>query len=197
MQWDQITAISALGQFIVIAVAAVFAYLQLRDFGGQHEAGVIKHIFDELNSPRLSEALDFVYNHLADRLNDPSYVRTIADGAATVSTHTELVVMHFFNEVGLLVHERLISELIVPFIATPCMRSWNRLAPVVELMRRRYPHAYTPFESLVVRARAVDLSAINARFRSETPQLSAQWEQTARDLREKRITLLDDSNRPV
>ena len=194
MQWEQITAISALGQFVVIAVAAVFAYLQLRDFGGQQEAGVIKHIFDELNSTRLSEALDFVYNHLADRLKDPSYVRTIADGAATVSTHTELVVMHFFNEVGLLVHERLISELIVPFIATPCMRSWNRLAPVVELMRRRYPHAYTPFESLVLRARAVDLSAINARFRSETPQLRAQWEQTARDLREKRITSLDKSN---
>jgi hypothetical protein len=60
------------------------------------------------------------------------------------------------------------------------------------MMRRRYPHAYTPFESLVVRSRAVDLSAIHARFRSETPRLRSEWESTARDLIERRISLFDE-----
>ena len=59
-------------------------------------------------------------------------------------------------------------------------------------MRRRYPHAYTPFESLVARSRAVDLSAINARFRSETPRLRSEWESTARDLIDRGITLFDE-----
>ncbi|MGB6646796.1 MAG: hypothetical protein WBE35_17365 [Candidatus Cybelea sp.] len=59
-------------------------------------------------------------------------------------------------------------------------------------MRRRYPHAYTPFESLVARSRAIDLAAINERFRTETPQLSAQWEATGRELVEQRIAFLDD-----
>jgi hypothetical protein len=82
---------------------------------------------------------------------------------------------------------------IVPFIATPCMRAWDHLAPVVELMRRRYPHAYTPFESLVVRSRAIDLARINGRFRAETPQLRTHWEGTARDLIAKRILLPEDT----
>lgn len=81
---------------------------------------------------------------------------------------------------------------IVQIVASPCIRSWERLAPVVELLRRRYPHAYTPFKSLAVRSRAIDLAAINARFRGETPRLHEQWETTSRELIEKRIQLLDD-----
>ena len=72
------------------------------------------------------------------------------------------------------------------------MASRDHLAPVIELMRRRFPHAYTPFESLVVRSGAVNLSAINARFQVETPGLRAQWEGTAHDLVNGRIRLLDD-----
>ncbi|HEY2473831.1 MAG TPA: hypothetical protein VGI19_03425 [Candidatus Cybelea sp.] len=100
--------------------------------------------------------------------------------------------MHFFNGLGLLVHSKMVSEgPIVSIVASPCMRAWERLAPVVELLRRRYPHAYTPFESLVVRSRAIDLTAINSRFRAETPLLQAQWEETARDLVNGRIKLPD------
>ena len=104
--------------------------------------------------------------------------------------------MHFFNELGLLVHEKLISDLIVPFVASPCIRAWDRVVPVVELMRRRYPHAYTPFESLVARSRAVDLLAINQRFRKQTPGLRFQWQSTARDLQERRLSVPDESKTP-
>ena len=193
MAWDEWAALASIGQFIVVGAAAIFAYLQLRGLRQQQEAQVVQHIFDELNAPKLAAALDFVYNQLAERLKDPDYVRGIREGRATVSSHAEMIVMHFFNELGLLVHEKLVSELIVPFVATPCIRSWDRLAPVIELMRRRYPHAYTPFEALVARSRAVDLAAINARFRSETPRLRTQWESTARDLIERRITLCDET----
>jgi hypothetical protein len=85
-----------------------------------------------------------------------------------------------------------VSELIVPFVASPCIRSWERLAPIVELMRRRFPHAYTPFEALVTRARAVDLPSVRARYLSETPRLRTQWEATGRDLVDRRIALLDE-----
>jgi len=193
MAWDELAAIASIGQFVVVGAAAVFAYLQLRGLRQQQEAQVVQHIFDELNAPRFAAALDFVYNHLPERLKDPDYVRVIRDGRATVSSHDELVVMHFFNELGLLVHEKLVSELLVPFVATPCIRSWDRLVPVVELMRRRYPHAYTPFEALVVRSRALDLSAINARFRSQTPRLRSEWDGTARDLVARRITFFDET----
>jgi hypothetical protein len=96
--------------------------------------------------------------------------------------------MHFFNGLGLLVHAKMVSEYpTVLIVASPCMRAWDRVAPVVELLRRRYPHAYTPFESLVVRSRAIDLAKIHDRFRLETPHLQEQWESTGRDLVEKRI----------
>lgn len=192
MEWDQLSAIASFGQFVVVTAAAIFAYMQLRGLRRQQEGQIVQHIFDKLNHPDFAAALDFVYHQLPDRLNDPDYVRRILDGKATASSHSELIVMHFFNEIGLLVHERLVSELVVPFVASPCVRAWDRLVPVVELMRRRFPHAYTPFEALVARSRAVDMAAINERFRSQTPQLRLEWESTARDLVARRITLSDE-----
>jgi hypothetical protein len=190
--WEQLTAIALTGQFIIIAVGTLLAYLQLRGLRHQREAGLIQHIFEKFNEHEFASALDFVYNELPQRLMEPAYVREIAAGRATSSSHCELAVMHFFNELGLLVHTGMVREYpVVPIVASPCMRAWERLAPVIELMRRRYPHAYTPFESLVVRARALDLSAINPRFRAETPRLGSQWERTARDLVERRIHVLD------
>jgi hypothetical protein len=192
MSWDELTFFASAGQVAVLVVGAVFAYLQLGGLRRQQEAQVVQHIFDELNAPEFARALDFVYVDLPERLRDAAYVRQIRDGTATVFSHREMIVMHFFNELGILVHERLVSELIVPFVASPCIRSWEHLAPIVELMRRRYPHAYAPFESLVVRARATDLSSVRERYLSETPRLRSQWELTGRDLAERRIRLFDD-----
>jgi hypothetical protein len=192
--WEILTACAAIGQLVVIGGGLVFAYLQVRGLRRQQEAELIRHIFEELNRDEIARALDFVYRDLSERLKQQAYAREIAEGRATVMTHPELAVMHLFNELGLLVHEKMVSEnSIVPFIATPCMRAWDHLAPVVELMRRRYAHAYTPFESLVVRSRAIDLARINGRFRAETPQLRTHWEGTARDLIAKRILLPEDT----
>jgi len=44
---------------------------------------------------------------------------------------------------------------------------------------------------LVAHSRAIDLAAINERFRTETPQLGALWEATGRELADKRIHMLD------
>ena len=101
MGWDEWAALASIGQFVVVGAAVIFAYLQLRGLRQQQEAQVVQHIFDELNAPKFAAALDFVYSHLAERLNDPDYVRVIRDGRATVSSHTEMIVMHFFNELGL------------------------------------------------------------------------------------------------
>jgi hypothetical protein len=188
--WEQIAALATIGQLIVIAIGAVFAYQQIRRLRHQQEAELVQRIFMTLSSQEFAAALRFVYNDLAALLSDRAYVRAIAEGKATASSHREFVVMHFFNGLGLLVHAKMVAEYpTVLIVASPCMRAWDRVAPVVELLRRRYPHAYTPFESLVVRSRAVDLAAINDRFRSETPHLQKQWETTARDLTEKRIEL--------
>jgi hypothetical protein len=192
MSWDELMFFANAGQVAVLVVGAVFGFLQLGGLRRQQEAQVVQHIFDELNAPDFARALDFVYTDLPEQLRDVAYVRQICDGKATVFSHRELIVMHFFNELGILVHERLVSELIVPFVASPCIRSWDHLAPIIELMRRRYPHAYAPFESLVVRARATDLASVRTRYLSETPHLRSQWELTERDLLEGRIGLLDD-----
>ncbi|MFY9665038.1 MAG: hypothetical protein WAL67_13355 [Candidatus Cybelea sp.] len=191
--WEQLTAAAAIGQIFVIALGAFFAYQQINRLRRQQEAELIQRIFATLNEPEFAKALDFVYHGLAMRLTETAYVREIAEGKATVASHPEFIIMHFFNGLGLLVHTRMVGEYpIVQIVASPCIRAWERLAPVVELLRRRYPHAYIPFESLAVRSRAIDLAAISARFRGETPQLREQWETTARELVGKRIQLLDD-----
>jgi hypothetical protein len=186
--WEILLVIATFGQVVVVGAGAIFAYLQLRGLRRQQEAALITDIFATLNSAEFAAALDFVYNDLAKRLMERSYVAEIAEGRATVASHRELVVLHFFNGLGLLVHRRMVDDANIVFIiASPAMRAWKQLAPVIEQMRRTYPHAYTPFESLVAHARAIDLGEINARFQRETPSLRAQWESTANDLAERRL----------
>ena len=190
--WVQLAAIAAFLNVIVIAVGALFAYQQIDRLRRQQEAELVQQIFATLNAEEFASALDFVYNGLSTRLTEAPYVREIAEGRATAASHREFVVMHFFNGLGVLVHTNMVGDdPVVPIVASPCIRAWERLAPVVELLRRRYPHAYTPFQSLVARSLAVDLTAINARFRDETPGLRVQWEATSRDLINKRTRLLD------
>jgi hypothetical protein len=188
MAWEFWIVIASFGQLIVIAASAVFAYMQIRGLRRQQEANLIQEIFATLNSADFAAALDFVYNELGKRLMEPAYVAEIAGGRATAATHRELVVLHFFNGIGLMCHEKMVDARNVVFIiASPVMRAWIQLAPVIELMRRTYPHAYTPFQSLVARARAVDLAAINARYQEQTPELAEYWKSTAHDLVEKRL----------
>jgi hypothetical protein len=187
--WEILLVIATFGQVVVVGAGACFAYMQLRGLRRQQEAALIADIFATLNSRDLAGALDFVYNDLGKRLMEPSYVAEIADGRATATTRPELVVLHFFNGLGLLVHRKMVDDANIVFIiASPATRAWTRLAPVIELMRRAYPHAYTPYQSLVARARAIDLGAINARFQEETPALRAQWQSTADDLVEHRLS---------
>lgn len=188
MIWPSLRELLDLAQLIVFGAGVFVAYRQLNGLRRQQEAELIQQIFATLNSNDFATALDFVYNDLDVRLMNSAYVSDIAEGRATVASHREFVVMHFFNGLGLLVHAKMVAEYPIVFIvASPCLRAWDRLVPVVELLRRRFPHAYTPFESLVVRSRRIDFSAINERFRSQTPRLRAQWETTARDLRENRL----------
>jgi hypothetical protein len=188
MAWEFWIVIASFGQLLVIAAGSVFAYMQIRGLRRQQEANLVQEIFSTLNSPDFSAALDFVYNDLGKRLMEPAYAAEIAEGRATAATHRELVVLHFFNGIGLLCHEKMVDVRNVVFIiASPVMRAWTQLAPVIELMRRTYPHAYTPFQSLVVRARAVDLAVINARYQAQTPELREYWQSTARDLVERRL----------
>ena len=140
--------VAAFGQILVISVSVVFAYQQIKRLRRQQEAELIQRIFETLNEDQFAGALDFVYNHLALRLADSAYVREISEGTATAASHREFVVLHFFNGLGLLVHNKMVAEYPIVFIvASPCLRAWDRLVPVIALLRRRYPHAYTPFES--------------------------------------------------
>lgn len=192
MVWERLTAIAAFLNVIVIGVGAFFAYQQINRLRRQQETELVQQIFATLNTEEFASALDFVYNGLASRLAEVPYVVEIVEGRATAASHREFVVMHFFNGLGVLVHTNMVGEYpVVPIVASPCIRAWERVAPVVELLRRRYPHAYTPFQSLVARSLAVDLAGINARFRAETPGLRVQWDETGRDLINKRIRLLD------
>lgn len=190
--FEQFIAYLTAAQLVVFAVGAFLAYQQFSAFRRQQEAQLVQQIFATLNEVEFAKALDFVYHDLQRELAKGSYVREIAEGQATVASHREFAVMHFFNGLGLLVHTKMVAEYPIVFIvASPCIRAWERLAPVIALLRRRYPHAYTPFESLVARSRAIDLTKINDRFRIETPQLRAQWKATARDLDEKRLVGID------
>lgn len=191
--WQDLAAIATVGQFIVVLVAAILALFQVQHMRRQNTSAAIRLLMRELGSDRMARALEFVYNDLAERLGDPRYVEELVSGRATPVTHPELVVVAYFNEIGLLVDYGLAeTDPAVPLIAGPCLRAWRCLVPAFKLVRSVRPHTWSPFQSLVVRCRAVDFSASAQDYRRHLPRsLQAGWKQTAAEIEAADIPTTD------
>ena len=157
MSYELINTIALVGTFLVIGASAVAAVVQLRHMRAATELQAVLSVERDFRAGELQEALRYVQSDLPFRMRDPAYRAELeAIGFADARTHLEVNVLNWFNELGTLLKNKIVSaDAFMDMFARLVVHYWDLLAPVVAVMRRkRGASQYHNFEYLAVCARA-------------------------------------------
>ncbi len=155
MSAGTLSAVAAVGTFIVIAASAVAALVQLRHMRAGNQLEALLMLERDFQRSELQSALRHVQERLPARLEEAGYRRELErPGFIDSASHPELLVCNWFNEIGTLLKHRLVAE--APFMdlfARLIVHCWARVASAVAIMRRTRGEAqYHDFEYLAIQA---------------------------------------------
>lgn len=156
MSLELLNAVAAIGTFVVIAASAVAALIQLRHMSAGNQLDAVLSLERDFRGPEIQDSLRYVQTELPDRLRDDSYRRELVEiGFVDSRTHLELVACNWFNAMGTLLKNGLVSErTFMDLFGRLIVYYWGQLVPVVALMRRnRGATQYHDFEYIACRAR--------------------------------------------
>jgi hypothetical protein len=143
--------------FLVIAASAAVALVQLRHLRASNQLRALLAIQGVFGEARLQEALRFVQTELPELLRDRKYRDELSTrGFVDLARHPELRACNFFDGLGAMLKCELVDENgFLEMFARLAIWYWDRLLPVVALMRRnRSATEYHNFEYLAIRAAA-------------------------------------------
>ena len=145
------------GTFVVIAVTAIAALIQLSHLRVNNQLQVLLTIIRMPNEPELSASFDFVAGQLRRRLEDPQFRAELEDlTPADRHLHKELRVCDYYERLGSCIKFGLIPAHLYLDNSSP-ENFWKILEPAIAIYRRRRgPTAYENFEYLVMLSREWD-----------------------------------------
>ncbi|HEV2037356.1 MAG TPA: hypothetical protein VGQ96_02025 [Candidatus Eremiobacteraceae bacterium] len=143
--------VAAFGTFFVIFATAIAAVIELKHMQSRNALHAVLSLQREFSDPDLQEALRYVQLYLGQKLHDTQY-RAELDGIGFVDSrvHLEMRVCNWFNEMGLLVKNDIVSEdAFLDQFGRMVDYYWKLLAPVIAILRRRRgDEQYQNFEYL-------------------------------------------------
>ena len=150
------TAVGSVGAFVVIAVSAAVAVVQLRHLRAGNQLQALLSVERDFHAPELQSALQYCQSQLSARMQDPSYraeLETI--GFIDITKHPEMVACNWFNQMGTLVKNGLVQEdAFLDSFGRLVDHYWLLLAPMIAVLRRRRGASqYENFEYLAMRSK--------------------------------------------
>jgi hypothetical protein len=157
MSLELVNTVSSVATFLVIAVTAAAATVQLRHVGHNNQLESIIALRALRDSAALEEAFEFVGHELARQMEDPEFRAGLESSLPPDRRiHKELRLCDYFEQVGGYIKLGLISADVFLEFGNP-ERYWRLCAPALELYRRnRGPSTYENFEYLAVCAQDWD-----------------------------------------
>ncbi len=155
MNAEAVTAWAAVGTLVVIGASAVAALIQLQHMRAGNQLEALLSLERDFRAPEMQAALRFLQEHLCERMEDPRYRAELATiGFIDSTQHPELIVCNWFNEIGVLLKHRLVTEdTFMDLFARLIVFCWRNAAPAIAVMRRtRGDFQYHDFEYLSTRA---------------------------------------------
>jgi len=174
MSWEELSALSTFATLIVIAGSVIAAVIQLRHMRSGNAIVGFLGMMDRWASPEARELARPVFSgELERKLADPAYRQMLASGNLDPIAHPEIQYMDFWEALGMLVKMGYFEEAAVMESGGPAaVRSWQRLMPVIAIIRRgRGPTAYDNFEYVVSRAMLWEVKHPAGVFPNHTPHL--------------------------
>ena len=133
MSWEALSALAAVGTFVVIAATAIAALVQLRHLRISNQLDGLLTFLQIMQSSEMRELLNFVRHDLSDRLGDPTFVNELHERPVNRAKHPELYVCQLFDHIGSHLRSGLIDENILLQTAWYDIHLyWTLLRPVVQ-----------------------------------------------------------------
>jgi hypothetical protein len=149
---EEITALASLGTFVVIAVTAIAAVIQLRHNRAANQlAGVLEYI-KLWETEAIQQANVFIQGELEEKLRDPVYRRELFQQSVGRTGHPELIVADWCEQAGSYIKYGLIApEQFLDLAGAYVGSMWQALKEVVAIRRAVGGRAmYENFEYLAV-----------------------------------------------
>jgi hypothetical protein len=153
MSAEYLSAYAAVGTFIVVAITALAALIQLQHIRGANQLTGLLNLAQAWRGEDVQFANRFIHTELPERLRDPAYRAELMGPNPDRRSHKELVVADMLEQTGSYVKYGMISSPQLLDIASgyiPLM--WDALKPVVAMRRVATNSAstYENFEYLAV-----------------------------------------------
>lgn len=152
MSFEAWNLVATMGTFLVIAVTAIAALVQLRHLRTSNQLQAFLSL--GLQYRDVAPMIGFVYNELPTRMESAQFRKEIGV-ILDPRVHPELIVSGFFDMLGGLIRYHMMDEpLVLDFAGgtDAILKCWKNLAGVIEIRRRHAPGAYENFEYLAARA---------------------------------------------
>jgi hypothetical protein len=139
----------------VIAASALVAVVQLRHMRAGNQLQGLLSVERDFHAPDLQEAFRYCQAELPIRMQDAQYRAELATiGFIDIRRHPEMLVCNWFNQMGTLVKNGLVSEeAFLDLFGRLVDHYWRVLEPTIGVLRRLRGHAqYESFEYLAMRS---------------------------------------------
>jgi hypothetical protein len=157
MSLELINTLATFGTFLVIAATAVAAIVQLRHARSSNHIAALNELRETMEAPDFEAAQRFVQTQLSAKLQDPAFRYQYGDLSARTAENQPLIakaniVGNYFESMGVLVKTGLVDKkLVFEMFSYQATATWERLAPVVAITRRKLGDAlWENFEYLAV-----------------------------------------------
>ncbi len=142
--------------FVVIAVTAVAATIQLRHLHASNQLSALITLLEDWQKPEMQAWVQFVRGGgLTDKLRDPEYLRNLPQTRGDRSLHPWLHICDYYEQVGSYMKYRLIDQ--ASFLDVGCITVsslYEAIRPCIERMREAGGNRalFENFEYLAVKA---------------------------------------------
>ncbi len=155
MSAEYLSAYAAIGTFLVIAITAIAAVIQLRHIRGANQLTGLLHLTEAWRGDAIQQANRFIQEELPARLRDADYLAELMGPDPSRRTHPELLVADMLEQTGSYIKYGMIDgQQFLDITASYVDHMWNSLKDVVALRRAAIGSAslYENFEYLAVLA---------------------------------------------
>lgn len=166
MSLELLNTLGTLATFVVIAATAIAAIVQLRHARSSNHIAALNELRETRETPHFQAANQFVSGQLSEQLQDPAFRHQLVAAEARTDEMRPLMGMvgtvgNYYEAMGVLVKAGLVErELVFQIFADNITMTWEQLAPVTAIVRRRVgPALWENFE--YVTALAQDWRAVH------------------------------------
>ena len=182
MTAEWVSAIAAVGTFIVIAATAVAALIQLRHIRAANQLAGLLHFTSVFESEDIQSATAFIEHELAEKLQDPQFVCELLDVNTNRRTHPELQVADFLEQQGSYIKFGMIDRRqYIDLVGLYAISMWDALQEVVALRRvaRNSGTMYENFEYIASLAAAYNSTPQSFPHGARVLMPESQWREVA------------------